>query len=156
MEQWIKEGKLAVNWTRLSCHRFRGNEVRLWLSVILTLSGRLALPKKIGSLTTLQQRLVKTGGRLFPHGGMRATTGCCWPKGSSRGSVLVPPCGAAKDRGAAGVPQGGSSEPGQTANPALRSHPVGRSVSGEAGWRREPDQASQRNCPTSRSPRRPT
>ena len=26
-EQWIKEGKLAVNWTRLSCHRFRGNEV---------------------------------------------------------------------------------------------------------------------------------
>ena len=30
-EQWIKEGKLAVSWTRLSCHRFRGNEVRLWL-----------------------------------------------------------------------------------------------------------------------------
>lgn len=24
-DQWIKEGKLAVNWTRLSCHRFRGN-----------------------------------------------------------------------------------------------------------------------------------
>ena len=33
-EQWIKEGNLAVSWTRLSCHRFRGNEVRLWLSVI--------------------------------------------------------------------------------------------------------------------------
>src|SRR3989454_12110785 len=32
--QWIKEGKLAVNWTRLSCHRFRGNEVGLRLSVI--------------------------------------------------------------------------------------------------------------------------
>src|ERR1700731_5417884 len=29
VEQWIKEGKLAVNWTRLSWHRFRGNEVRL-------------------------------------------------------------------------------------------------------------------------------
>jgi hypothetical protein len=28
VEQWIKEGKLAVNWTRLSCHRSRGNEVR--------------------------------------------------------------------------------------------------------------------------------
>ena len=28
-EEWIKEGKLAVSWTRLSCHRFRGNEVRL-------------------------------------------------------------------------------------------------------------------------------
>ncbi len=72
-EQWIKEGKLAVNWTRLSCHRFRGNEVRLWLSVIAYNLGnlwrRLALPKEIGnwSLTSLQQRLVKTGGRLVKH-----------------------------------------------------------------------------------------
>ena len=72
-EQWIKEGKLAVNWTRLSCHRFRGNEVRLWLSVIAynlgNLRRRLALPKKIEnwSLTSLQQRLVKTGGRLVKH-----------------------------------------------------------------------------------------
>ena len=33
-EQWIKEGKQAVAITRLSCHRFRANEVRLWLSVI--------------------------------------------------------------------------------------------------------------------------
>jgi hypothetical protein len=30
-EQWIKEGKQAVKMTRLSCHRFRSNEVRLWL-----------------------------------------------------------------------------------------------------------------------------
>jgi len=69
VEQWIKEGKLAVSWTRLSCHRFRGNEVRLWLSVIPTLSGRLALLNRIRnwSLTSLQQRLVKTGGRLVKH-----------------------------------------------------------------------------------------
>ncbi len=72
-EQWIKEGKLAVNWTRLSCHRFRGNEVRLWLSVIAYNLGnlwrRLALPTKIGSwsLTSLRQRLVKTGGRPVKH-----------------------------------------------------------------------------------------
>jgi hypothetical protein len=33
-EQWIKEGKQAVKMTRLSCHRFRSNEVRLWLSLI--------------------------------------------------------------------------------------------------------------------------
>jgi hypothetical protein len=33
-EQWIKEGKQAVKMTRLSCHRFRPNEVRLWLSVL--------------------------------------------------------------------------------------------------------------------------
>jgi hypothetical protein len=28
------EGKQAVKMTRLSCHRFRSNEVRLWLSVM--------------------------------------------------------------------------------------------------------------------------
>ena len=33
-EQWIKEGKQAVKMTRLSCHQFRPNEVRLWLSLI--------------------------------------------------------------------------------------------------------------------------
>jgi hypothetical protein len=33
-EQWIKAGKQAVKMTRLSCHRFRSNEVRWWLSVI--------------------------------------------------------------------------------------------------------------------------
>jgi len=72
-EQWIKEGKQAVKMTRLSCHRFRSNEVRLWLSVIAYNLGnlwrRLVLPKKSEkwSLTSLQQRLVKTGGRLIKH-----------------------------------------------------------------------------------------
>jgi hypothetical protein len=72
-EQWIKEGKLAVNWTRLSCHRFRGNEVRLYLSVIAYNLGnlwrRLALPRRVRnwSLSSLQQRLVKTGGWLVKH-----------------------------------------------------------------------------------------
>ena len=32
-EQWIKEGKYALNWTRLSCHKFVANQVRLWLFV---------------------------------------------------------------------------------------------------------------------------
>ena len=40
-EQWIKEGKQAVKITRLSCHRFRSNEVRLWLSVIAHNLGNL-------------------------------------------------------------------------------------------------------------------
>ncbi len=72
-EQWIKEGKQAVKMTRLSCHRFRSNEVRLWLSVIAYNLGnlwrRLVLPKSIDncSLTSLQQRLVKTGRRLVKH-----------------------------------------------------------------------------------------
>ena len=72
-EQWIKESKQTVAMTRLSCHRFRANEVRLWLSLIAYNLGnlwrRLALPARIGkwSLTSLQQRLVKTGGRLIQH-----------------------------------------------------------------------------------------
>lgn len=33
-EQWIKEGKVALTWTRLSCHDFRDNEVRLQLFVL--------------------------------------------------------------------------------------------------------------------------
>jgi hypothetical protein len=72
-EQWIKEGKQAVKMTRLSCHKFRSNEVRLWLTIIAYNLGnlwrRLVPPQRIGSwsLTSLQQRLVKTGGRLVKH-----------------------------------------------------------------------------------------
>jgi len=53
-EQWIKEGKQAVKMTRSSCHRFWSN---------------LVLPRRIENclLTSLQQRLVKTGGRLVKH-----------------------------------------------------------------------------------------
>jgi hypothetical protein len=59
--------------TRPSCHRFRSNQVRLALSFVAYNLGnlwrRLALPKRIEnwSLTSLQQRLVKTGGRLVKH-----------------------------------------------------------------------------------------
>jgi len=72
-EQWIKEGKQAVKMTSLSCHRFRSNQVRLALSLLAYNLGnlwrRLALPRRIEhwSLTSLQQRLVKTGGRLVKH-----------------------------------------------------------------------------------------
>ena len=72
-EQWIKEGKEATHWTRLSCHRFRANEVRLLLGVIAynlsNLLRRLVLRLGIQSwsLTSLQQRLFKTGGRLIRH-----------------------------------------------------------------------------------------
>ena len=69
-EQWIKEGKQATHWTRLSCHRFRANEARLQLSLLAYNLGnlwrRMVLPKRIDawSLTSLQQRLVKTEGHL--------------------------------------------------------------------------------------------
>ena len=64
---------MAQKMARLSCHRFRSNEVRLWLSVIAYNLGnlwrRLVLPQRIGnwSLASLQLRLVKTGGRLVKH-----------------------------------------------------------------------------------------
>ena len=82
----IKEGKQAVKMTRLSCHRFRSNEVRLWLTIIAYNLGnlwrRLVLPQRIGnwSLTSLQQRLVKTGGRLVPPCGMPAIIGYSWQR----------------------------------------------------------------------------
>ena len=58
---------------RLSCHRLRSNEVRLWMSALAYNLGnlwrRLVLPKRIEnwSLTSLQRRLVKTGGLLVKH-----------------------------------------------------------------------------------------
>ena len=72
-EQWIKEGKYALNWTRLSCHKFVANQVRLWLFVLTYNLGnfmrRLVLPEdmKHWTLTSLQTRLIKTGGRLVRH-----------------------------------------------------------------------------------------
>jgi hypothetical protein len=80
-EQWIKEGKQAVKMTRLSCHRFRSNQVRLALSLLAynleNLWRRLGLPRGIEnwSLTSLQQRLVKTGGRLVKHAYYALMTG---------------------------------------------------------------------------------
>ena len=72
-EQWIKEGKYALNWTRLSCHKFVANQVRLGLFIMAYNVGnflrRLVLPEsmKHWSLTSLQTRMIKTGGRLVRH-----------------------------------------------------------------------------------------
>lgn len=72
-EQWIKEGKYALNWTRLSCHRFVANKVRLQLFILAYNLGnflrRLCLPKAINdwSLRSLQVKLIKIGGRVVCH-----------------------------------------------------------------------------------------
>jgi hypothetical protein len=77
----MDQRKQAVKMPRLSCHRFRSNEVRLWLSVLACNLGnlwrRLVLPKRLDnwSLTSLQQRLVKTGGRLIKHARLLAAAG---------------------------------------------------------------------------------
>lgn len=72
-EQWIKEGKYAVRWTRLSCHSFDANQVRLQLHVLAYNLGnflsRLALPPAVKhwTLTTLRDKLVKIGGKVVYH-----------------------------------------------------------------------------------------
>jgi hypothetical protein len=35
-QQWIKEGKSAIKWTRLSCDSFAANAVRLQPSALLS------------------------------------------------------------------------------------------------------------------------
>ena len=73
-EQHIKEGKNAVTWTRLSCHRFAANAVRLQLHALAynlaNFLRTLALPEAVKhwSLATLRDRLVKTGARIVRHG----------------------------------------------------------------------------------------
>ncbi len=72
-EQWIKEGKYALNWTRLSCHDFVDNQVRLQLFALAYNLGnflrRLALPKKVRdwSLRTLKEKLIKIGAKVVRH-----------------------------------------------------------------------------------------
>jgi hypothetical protein len=64
-EQWIKEGKYALNWTRLSCHDFVDNQVWLQLfSLAYNLGNflrRLALLKTVKdwSLRILKEKLIK-------------------------------------------------------------------------------------------------
>jgi hypothetical protein len=72
-EQCIKEGKLALNWTRLSCHDFADNQVRLQLFALAYNLGnflrRLALPRgvKHWTLTTLRDKLIKIGAKVVAH-----------------------------------------------------------------------------------------
>lgn len=72
-EQWIKEGKYALNWTRLSCHDFIDNQVRLQLFALAYNLGnflrRLALPERIKewSLRTLKEKLIKIGAKVVKH-----------------------------------------------------------------------------------------
>jgi len=72
-EQWIKEGKYAVKWTRLSCRNFRDNQARLQLFALAYSLGnflrKLALPKSVKhwSVTTLREKLIKIGAKVVRH-----------------------------------------------------------------------------------------
>jgi len=73
-EQWIKEGKNAIKWTRLSCCTFAANAVRLQLHALAYNLGNfmrtLALPEAVEqwSLTSLREKLVKIGAKVVRHG----------------------------------------------------------------------------------------
>ena len=72
-EQWIEEWMNAIKWTRLSCRRFKDNQVRLQLFALAYNLGnflrQLVLPKSIQgwTLTTPREKLVKIGAKVVRH-----------------------------------------------------------------------------------------
>ena len=73
-EQWIKEGKGAIKWTRLSCRTFAANAVRRQRHALAYNLGNfmrtLAMPKAAEpwSLTSLKEKLIKIGAKVVSHG----------------------------------------------------------------------------------------
>ena len=73
-EQWIKEGKGTIRWTRLSCRSFAANAARLQLHALAYNLGNflrtLATPESIKdwSLTSLKEKLIKIGAKVVSHG----------------------------------------------------------------------------------------
>jgi Transposase DDE domain group 1 len=73
-EQYIREGKNAIKWTRLSCRTFAANAVRLQLHALAYNIGNfmrtLAMPKTAErwSLTSLREKLIKIGAKVISHG----------------------------------------------------------------------------------------
>jgi hypothetical protein len=72
-EQWIREGKNAVKWTRLLCRSMVANAVRLQLHALAynlaNFLRTLALPDEMErwSLTSLREKVVKIGGKVIAH-----------------------------------------------------------------------------------------
>jgi hypothetical protein len=72
-EQWIREGKNAVKWTRLSCRSMQANAVRLQLHALAynmaNFFRTLVLPDEVErwSLTTLREKVVKIGAKVVAH-----------------------------------------------------------------------------------------
>jgi hypothetical protein len=72
-EQWIEEGKNALKWTRLSCRRFKDDQVRLRLFALAcnlaAFLRQLALPRSVRTwtLTTLREKLIEIGAKVVRH-----------------------------------------------------------------------------------------
>lgn len=73
-EQWIKEGKGAIKWTRISCSSFNANAVRLHFHALACNLGKLlrtlAIPEAIEtwSLTSLREKSIKIGAKVVRNG----------------------------------------------------------------------------------------
>ena len=70
--QYIKEGKGAIKWIRLSCRSFAANAVRLH-ALAYNLGNFMrtpAMPKTAEpwSLTSLREKLIKIGAKVVSHG----------------------------------------------------------------------------------------
>ena len=100
-EQWIKEGKGAIKWTRLSCRSFAANAVRLQLHALAYNLGNflrtLATPEPIKdwSLTTLKEKLIKIGAKVVRHGRylafqMAEVAICLFPRSHREGLAWTP------------------------------------------------------------------
>ena len=107
-EQWIKEGKGALKWTRLSCRTFAANAVRLQLHALAYNLGNfmrtLAMPKTAEpcSLTSLREKLIKIGAKVVSHGAL-----CDLPDGRGRGVATDVRRHPVADRSAAGTARAG-------------------------------------------------
>lgn len=88
--QWIHEARIALTWTRLSCHEFRDNEVRPQLFAPACNLGNfmraLALPRKLAhwTLTTLREKPIKIGAKVVQHSGYVTFQMARWPSRGSR------------------------------------------------------------------------
>jgi hypothetical protein len=94
-EQWIKEGKGAIKWTRLSCRTLAANAVRLQLHALAYNLGNFmrtrALPKTTEpwSLTSLREKLIKIGAKASAT---VATSPSKWPRSQCRGRCSRKSC----------------------------------------------------------------
>jgi Transposase DDE domain group 1 len=101
-EQWIKEGKGAIKWTRLSCRSFAANAVRLQLHTLAYNLGNflrtLATPEPIKdwSLTSLKEKLIKIGAKIVSHGRYVAFR---WRKLPFRETCSPTSCGSSRNCG---------------------------------------------------------
>jgi hypothetical protein len=72
-EQWVKEGKKSVKWTKLSCRRFKDNAARLQMFALAynlaNFLRQLALPRSVRqwNLTSLRAKLIKIGAKVVTH-----------------------------------------------------------------------------------------